>query len=195
MRYDDMMDLDMYDDGMGEFMTMDMVRDQLIAAGAGGGAILLASWLAPMLPVPEGWSGTVKGSRLRAAVAAVGGMLMGRALWDYNRDAAMAVLGGVTGLAIAQVADSFFDLSLLGGTPLGETPMDMELSNESLLSAYDNDGMAALRSLEAMGTTGVTSAPGAFAGFADPTVTPEALFGLSGTVVQGETLGYNAYLA
>lgn len=195
MRYDDMMDLDMYDDGMGEFMTLDMVRDQLIAASAGGGAILIASWLTPMLPVPEGWNGTVKGSRLRAAVAGVGGMLMARGLWDYNRDAAMAVLGGVTGIAIAQIADSFFDLDLLGGTPLGETPEDMALSDESLLSAYDNDGMAALRSLEAMGTTGVTSAPGAFAQFADPTVTPEALMGFNGTVVQGETLGYNGYLS
>jgi hypothetical protein len=54
-------------------------------------------------------------------------------------------------------------------------------------------GMAALAALE---TTGVTSAPGAFQGFADPTVTPEALFGLEGTVVQQETLGgYNAYMA
>jgi hypothetical protein len=188
MRYDDMMDLDMYDDGMGEFMTMDMVRDQLLAASAGGGALMVASWLTPMLPVPEGWDGTAKGSRLRAAVAGVGGMLASRALWDYNRDAAMAVLGSVTGLAIAQIADSFFELDLLGGTPLGETPSDMALSEESLLSAYDNDGMAALRSLE---TTGVTSAPGAFA---DPTVTPEALMG---TVVQAETLGqagYNAYM-
>jgi hypothetical protein len=57
---------------------------------------------------------------------------------------------------------------------------------DDYMSYGDDDGMAALAALE---TTGVTSAPGAFQGFADPSVTPEALMGLQGTVVQQETLG------
>lgn len=182
MRYDDMAGLDMYDD-MGQFYSPDMVRDSLVAAGAGAGAILLASWITPKLPAPETWEPAAQ-HRMRAAVATLGGILVGRGLWDYNRDAAMAVIGGVAGLGLAQLVDSFFDISILDGNPLGTLPEDIELS------AYDNDAMGALSALE---TTGVTTAPAAFA---DPTVTPEALMGFHGTVVQQETLGqYSPYMA
>ena len=182
--YDDLYGLDMYD--MGQFLTPSMVQDALIAAGAGAGAILLASWISPMLPAPEAWEEANK-HRLRAAVATVGGLLIGRLMWDWNRDAAMAVIGGVGGLGIAQLVDSFFKPELVG-YPLGTLPEDVELSegDEALLSAYDYDQAQALSALE---TTGVTSAPSAFA---DPTVTPEALMG---AVVQQETLGYNPYMA
>jgi hypothetical protein len=186
--YDDLYGLDMYD--MGQWLTPSMVQDSVIAAAAGGGAILLASWVSPMLPVPENWQGTPNAHRLRAAVATLGGMIVGRLMWDWNRDAAMAVIGGVSGLGIAQLVDSFFKPELVGN-PLGALPQDVELSeeDEALMGAYDYDQAQALASL---GTTGVTSAPSAFA---DPTVTPEALMGFGGTVVQGETLGYNPYMA
>lgn len=181
----DLMGLDMYD--MGQFLTPAMVQDSLIAAGAGAGAILLASWLAPMLPAPEEMEAANK-SRLRAAVGAVGGLLAGRLLWDWNRDAALAVMGGVGGLGLAQLIDSFFEKPALIGTPFGVLPEDVELSeaDEALLPAYD-----APSALSALETTGVTTAPGAFS---DPTVTPEALMGFDGTVVQQETLGYAPYL-
>jgi hypothetical protein len=183
--YDDLYGLDMYD--MGQWLTPSMVQESLIAAAAGAGSILLASWVSPMLPVPKEWEGTPNQHRLRAAVAAVGGLLVGRLMWDWNRDAAMAVIGGVGGLGLAQLIDSFFKPELVG-YPLGTLPEDVELSegDEALLSAYDYDQSQALA---ALGTTGVTSAPSAFA---DPTVTPEALMG---TVVQQETLGYNPYMA
>lgn len=199
--YSDYDMMDAYD--FDQFVTPSMLQDSLIAAGAGAGAILLASWISPFLPAPEKWKEDpekmVNMSRLRAALAGVGGLLVGRLMWDWNRDAAMAVIGGVTGLAAAQIVDSFIQVedesgtkkrSTLIGTPLGVLPEDVELSaaDEALLSAYDAPGaMAALE------TTGITSAPGAFA---DPTVTPEPLFGLDGTVVQQETLGaYNPYLS
>lgn len=189
MRNDDMMGLDMYDDLDG-FLSPDMIRDSFIAAGAGAGAILIATWLTPKLPAPADWEETNQ-HRLRAATATLGGLLLGRALWDYNRDMAMAVVGGVAGLGLAQLLDSFFEINLLDGTPLGTLPEDIELSagDEALLEAYDHDQASALNALE---TPGVTTAPGAFA---DPTVTPEALMGFSGTVVQAETLGYNPYMA
>lgn len=184
--YDDLMGLDYYD-GLDQFITPSMVRDSLIAAGAGAGAILLASWVVPMLPAPEAWDEENK-HRLRAAVGAIGGLLVGRLVWDFNRDAAMAIIGGTAGLGIAQFVDSFFEKPALVGTPFGTLPEDVELSgDEALLGAYDYG--PALSNLE---TTGVTTAPGAFA---DPTVTPEALFGMEGTVVQQETLGYNPYMA
>ncbi len=92
--YDDLMGLDMYD----EFVTPDMIQDCLIAAGTAAGAILIASWATPYLPAPEDMSAENQ-HRLRAATAALGGLLVGRGLWDYNREAALAVIGGVTGLA------------------------------------------------------------------------------------------------
>lgn len=189
--YDDLMGLDYYD-GLDQFVTPAMVRDSLIAAGAGAGAILLASWVVPMIPAPKDWEADPEKmknmSRLRAVVGAVGGLLVGRLVWDFHRDAAMAIIGGTTGLGIAQLVDSYFEKPALVGTPFGTLPEDIELSgDEALLGAYDYG--PALSNLE---TTGVTTAPGAFA---DPTVTPEALFGMEGTVVQQETLGYNPYMA
>jgi hypothetical protein len=189
MRRDDydLMGLDAYD----EFYTPAMIRDSLIAAGVGAGAILIGAWATPNLPAPEKMTPENQ-HRMRAAVAAVGGLLIGRGLWDYNRDAAMAVIGGITGLGIAQFVDSFFDEPILGGTPLGVLPEDVELSqgDEALLAAYDNDQYNALSALE---TTDVVQSQGAFA---DTTVTPEALFGMGSTMVQEQTLGqYNPYMS
>jgi len=187
--YDDLMGLDYYG-GLDQFISPAMIQDAVIAAGAGAGSILLASWAVPMIPAPEGWEAKDV-SRMRAAVGAIGGLLVGRLVWDYHRDSAMAIIGGTTGLALAQLVDSFFENQSLVGSPFGVLPEDVELSgDEALLNAYDYG--PALSQLE---TTGVSTAPGAFA---DPTVTPEALFGmggLDGTVVQQESLGYNPYMA
>jgi hypothetical protein len=184
----------MYDD-LEAFVSPEMIRDSFWAAAAGAGGILVATWLNPMLKgtLPDSWDEETK-HRVLAGTALVGGALVGRALWDYNRDWAMAVVGGVGGLALAQLIDTFFDRSLLGGNPLGAMPEDIELSasDEALLEAYDPDQQLAMNSMEGLGTTGVTMAPGAFA---DPTVTPEALMGFNGTVVQAESLGYNPYMA
>jgi len=182
--YDDLMGLDMYDlDG---FITPSMIKDSLIAAAAGAGAILLASWATPKVPVPA----TVdekNAHRLRAGVALVGGLAAGRLVWDYNRDAAMAIIGGVAGLGLIQLLDSFFDMSFINN-PLGALPEDVSLSgDEALLSAYDrSQAMAGLES------AGISRSAGAFS---DPTGTQEALMGFDGAMVQHETLGYQPYLS
>jgi hypothetical protein len=199
------MDMDSYDDMMGlefgdyeGFINAEMVKEALISSSAGGGAILLTTWGMTMLSekldlatkVPNGYARTALTSGAAFLLAVVGG----RAMYDYNREAAMGVVGGLGGFAMATFIDGMIaearGSERLLGTPLGEADADMD--DESLLSAYNDnyDGMSALASLE---TTGVTSAPGAFA---DPSVTPEALMGLDGTVVQEETLGaYQPYLA
>jgi hypothetical protein len=195
--YDDLMGLDMYDDGMSGLLDMGMAREQAVAAGASAASIILAAWALPKLPIPAALNLTeVNQHRARAVVGILAGMLAGRGLWNYNRDAAMAVVGGVSGLALAQLIDTYFDANLLGGGyPLGALPEDSELSagDEALLSAYGRDNSSALSSLEA---TNVQASRGAFSEFAGPQVTNEALMGFGSAMVTGETLGrYDGYLA
>jgi len=193
--YDDLMGLDMYDDGMSEFVNMEMLKESVIAAGSSAAAIMLATWGLPKLAkaiVPDAWSEPAK-HRTYAALQIIAGLGVGRGLWNYNRDAAMAVIGGVAGLGIAHLVDTFFDADLGPRFQLGAYPDDDTLSagDATLLSAYGSDNGQALAALEA---TNIRSAPGAFQGFAAPVVSNEALMG---AVVQQETLGamYNPYLA
>lgn len=204
MAYDDLMGLDMYDDGMGGMYSAAMLRDQVIAAGASAASILLASWGLPKLASTAMMQKLDEPNRHRvtALIGILGGMLGGRLLWDKNRDAAMAIVGGVSGLGLAQLIDSFFDANLLGGGasaiyPLGDTTYlsdgDLSASDRALL-AYGSDSSHALSALEAANVKG---SRGAFGG---PIVNTEALMGFNGldaAVVAGETLGeqYNPYMS
>ena len=202
------MNLDAYDDMMGlEFGDYEMegilpdaqqIKDALLAGTAGGGAILLTSWGVKKLNENVDLLSKIENPLLRSAVtsgiAMLAGLIGGKMLVEYNRDAAIGIVGGVSGLAMANLLDTAiaqFTGNERMGISLGEN------DDESLLAGYGDDaGMAALAALE---TTGVSTAPGAFQGFADPSVTPEQLMGFSsleGTVVQQETLGnYAPYLA
>lgn len=192
--YDDMMGLEFGDyEGLEAFLSADMVKEALIASTAGGGAILLSTWGVKKLNEQFNLTGNIENPLLKALVNSgivfLTGVLGGRAMYEYNREAAMGIVGGVGGVAMANLIDAAiaqFTGSERMGISLGEGDM----------MYGDADGMAALAALE---TTGVTAAPGAFQGFADPTVTPEALYGLDGTVVQQETLGemgaYAPYLS
>jgi hypothetical protein len=199
--YDDLMGLDMYDEGMGEFYSAEMLKDQLIAAGSSAAAILLAAWAMPKLPAPKDWTPTNQ-HNMRAALATVAGMLAARGLWGYNRDAAMAVLGGVSGLGIAQLVNGYLFTDKDGnptkdkdgklvmplGTPLGDDGYSygaLSAGDEALLTAYSPD-------TRTLSLTEVASNRGAFQG------TGVNVEQLMGTVVATETLGeggYNAYLA
>lgn len=190
MTYDDLMGLDMYDDGMGEWYSADMLREQVMAAGASAGSILLASWALPKLAEMEWMKKLEEPTRHRvtALLGILGGMVGGRLLWDKNRDAAMAVVGGVAGLGLAQLLDSFFEANLLGH---GASPMyPLGSSDDALLAAYGSDNASALAALE---STNVAASRGAFGGFAGTVVNPEQLMGLDAAVVAGETLGDNNY--
>lgn len=187
MNYDDMMGLD----GMTEIFSPEVVKDHLIGMSAGAGAIMLVGYTIPKIPVPASWTPENQ-VRLRAGISVAAGLVAGRAMYDYNRDAAMAIVGGVSGLGLARLVSSFFGTTPLNG--YGMLPEEMELSamsDEALLAAYGDDGaMNALAELEA---TNVQSHGGAFSG---PTVTNQPLFGLDAPVVQMETLGaYSPYMA
>jgi len=196
--YDDLMGLDMYDEGMmglDGFYSAEQAKEQFIAAGSSAAAIMLAAWGMPKLPAPESWQPENQ-HRLRAGLGLLAGLLLSRGLWNYNRDAAMAVLGGVGGLAVAQLIDSYLEMDILHGMPLGNLPQSSALSaqDEALLTAYSPD-------TGTLSLTEVAASRDPFAhargGMGGPIVTPEQLMGFGGPVVAAETLGegYNPYLA
>jgi hypothetical protein len=194
------MNLDMYDDMMGlEFgeyegldglMNVEQLKSAFVAASAGGLAILAATKGVKKLSDMVGLESKVQNPVLRSAIVSgatlVAGVAVGNMAFRYNERAALGIVSGLGGIAMA----SFFDtlLSTYAGQArslpaLGEAGVD-----------YSDDGMSALAALEA---TNVQSAPGAFGG---PVVTPEKLMGLEAAVVSTDTLGnyfegYNAYLS
>lgn len=185
--YDDMMGLEFGDyEGMEAFLDAEMLREALIASTAGGGAILAASWGVKKLSETLDLSSRIENPLLRAVVTSGGtfllGVAAGRGLYEYNRDAAIGIVGGVGGFAMANLIDA-----VIAKVTGSERMMPALGEGDDYMRSYgDDDGMSALAALE---TTGVTSAPGAFQGVGDPTVTNEALMGLDGTVVQQESLG------
>jgi hypothetical protein len=187
------MRLDAYDDTMGlEFgdyegwnVTGEMVKEALIASSAGGGAILAATWGVRTLSEKLDLASRIENPLIRATLLSGAtialGVAGGRMMYDYNREAAMGIVGGLGGIAMASWLDQLI------ATLTGNEKMGMSLGEGDEYMDYGGgSGMDALAALE---TTGVNTSPGAFSGLADPTVTPEALMGLDGTVVQEETLG------
>lgn len=192
--YDDMMGLEYGEyEGLEQWLNLDMIQEAAMSGAAGGGAILLTSALMKQLNERFNLYSQIENPVLRTGASSLSALILGlvggRALADNYPGAALGVVGGVGGWAMAHFLDTL--LNQFGG-------MDKQLPGalgeaDEYSGSYGGDGMEALAALE---TTGVTSAPGAFQGLADPTVTPEALFGLEGTVVQQETLGgYNAYMS
>lgn len=196
MAYDDMMGLEFgaYGDGMEQFLDVEMLKEAAIAGGMGGGAILLTSWGVQKAMTEIEFLSSIENPLAKAAVASglafAASIVGGRMMYEYNREGAMGIVGGVGGMAFANLIDAAI-AQFTGKERMG---IGLGDADESLLAGYDDvDGMEALAALE---TTGVSTAPGAFQGLADPSVTPEALMGLDGTVVQQENLGdYAPYLS
>jgi hypothetical protein len=177
---------------MGGLFDPEMLKEALIASTAGGGAILLTVYGVKKISEKLDLASKIENPILRSAVTSAAtlmiGVAAGKSLYEYNREAAMGVAAGLGGIAMANFIDAVI-AQVTGNPRMLNTLGDSDVPYASM------DGMAALAALE---TTGVTSAPGAFQGFADPTVTPEALMGFDGTVVQQETLGdlgYSGYLS
>ncbi|MFQ5339963.1 MAG: hypothetical protein ACE5F6_00295 [Anaerolineae bacterium] len=209
MAYDDLMGLDMYDglDGVDDIYSARMFQDQIIAAASSGVAILLASWSLPKLTAEDGLFKNLEEQnrhRVGAILGIILGGVAGRIAWNRNRDVGMAIVGGVSGLGIAQLIDSFIEKqNLIGGGdakmyPLGSfgaLPEDTELSasDQALLAAYDQDNAGALSALEA---ANVQASRGAFGETEGTVVHPEQLMGFGGldaAVVAAQTLGEEPY--
>jgi len=177
--------------GLGSWIDMEMVKDALIASGAGAATLLAGTYGVDMLMSKVDFLNPADPDnkrRVKGLLQIVLGIAVGSQVYDANdrmRSAAsMGIIGGLGSVGMANILNTF----------LGTNAVSLEAlpGEASLLSAYsdDFDGVAALSALEA---TGVSSSPGAFAQFADPSVTNEALMG---TIVQQEELGaYQPYLA
>lgn len=192
-QYDDMMGLEFGEyGGLSDIFNTQLLKEAFVASTAGGGAILGATWgvkkLADLLGM-EKISDPLLRSSVTSAMTFFIGVASGRMLYDYNREAAIGVVGGLGGLAMANFLDAL--ISKMTGsarmlTALGE--------NDYSPTMYSDDGMRALAALEA---TSVQATAPAFQGLAGPVVTGERLMGLEAAVVQSETLGdvYPAYLS
>lgn len=184
--YDDMMGLEFGEYGMLDgLFDPEMLKEAIIASSAGGGAILLATWGIKNLSSKVGLDKITNPLLRKGVVSAVtllAGLAAGRQVMRYNANVGIGIASGVGALAMASFLDAAFSQLT------GSAPMLAGIGDDDGMNSYD-DGMSALAALE---TANVDSNPGAFSGFADPTVTPEMLMGLGGldaSVVQQETLG------
>lgn len=192
MSYDDMMGLEFGEyGGLGALVDTEMLKDTAIASVAGVAVAAGAGWAIQQLTEKVDFLKREDPAMQKVQTGALQfalGIGAGTLAMRYGASQPMAlgatiVLGGLGVLNIWNglvAKDKPLSLSAM--------PEDMELA-----AGYDGSSMEALAALEA---TNVSAAPGAFQGFADPTVTPEALMG---TVVQEESLGslgaYAPYLA
>ena len=178
----DMDGLAMYDDGMGAYITPQMLKEHLTAAAAGAGGILVASkvvnYLGDMIiKAPEGADAAdpakvAAAARTRkytkGALSIVLGVLGGRMLYDRNRDAGMGLVGAVAGGALADLLASAI------GAPAATPAVPYLTTNLAALEA------AVASSEQAFGLSG-------------PTVTARAL---SAAGVTSESLSeYAPYLS
>lgn len=118
-------DLAMYDDGMGMWISPEMLKTQLMAGVAGAGGILATSFIVQKVGeyLPADMEPMTK-RRVKNAIAIGIGVLGGRAIWEKDRNMAMGFVGGVAGLGLAQLVASFSD-SLSTDLSGGLSSMDL----------------------------------------------------------------------
>ena len=183
----DMDGLAMYDDGMGAYITPEMLKQHLTAAAAGAGGILVASkvvnYLGDMFVKDQAGATAeqiAKNAKTRTYVkgasSVILGVLGGRMLYDRNRDAAMGLVGGVAGGGLASL------LAYVVGNPSED---DTSTTIDERTRPYLTTNLSALEAA-------VASSEQAF-GLSGPTVTARSL---SAAGVTSETLAeYAPYLS
>lgn len=181
---DDMMGLSLYDD-MGAFMSPAQLKESLMSAGAGGIGILATSAVLSRVPLADWLSSDTEAanpvtvSRIKNVIALGVGVLGGKLMYDRNREAALGFMGGVGGLAMAQLLASF-----AGVDDAGAPRLTTSLAGGGLSGA----DLAALEAAVA------TNSPSwrAGAGMSGPQVTERQL-AATGTT-QEELADYDRYM-
>jgi hypothetical protein len=112
-------------DDFDQIVTQEQIMDLGIATLAGGGGVMLAGTVLPRIP----W---INEEPWRKAVAAIVlGMTSGRLLYDINKEAALGIAGGMSGVGLASLVGQFsgIDVSL---SDLGETTVITSQAEELL---------------------------------------------------------------
>jgi hypothetical protein len=123
MRYDDMMGLEMYGGSdLGAWLTGDMMKQQLMAGAVGAGGILLTATVLGKITQPASITDPMNWRRIKDLLAVGVGILGGRALHDRNPGAAMAFVGAVAGMGIADAVASWVPANA-DGTPMVRTSL------------------------------------------------------------------------
>jgi hypothetical protein len=189
--YDDMMGLEFGDyEGFADgLFNPEVLKQAVIATGAGGVAALAATWGIKQVASKVGVD-KIENPLLRTAVvsgaALLAGLFVGRQVMKSNLNIGIGITGAVGGIAMMNLVDAVYS------QVTGNARLTSSLGDTDYMSGA-GDGMSALAALEA---TNVDANPGAFAGLSGPQVTDEHLMGLDAATVQMETLGgYQPYLS
>ena len=194
------MDYDLSEFGLGAFMDAEHLKGALMSGAVGGAGILLVpTVLDKVWPQPangsgsmfasdaQGGNGTMNYKRAKSALTVILGILGGRALYDRNRDASMALVGGVAGLGLAELAASWIN------DPASTTGPTVRTSNLS-----GSLSLADLRALEMAVSTPMAAWRPSYemAGLAGPSVRTQQLSApVTSTTELGAMAAYMPYLS
>ena len=172
---EDMSGLEYADDdffGLDAIVTPEMAMEALVAALSGGAALVLAQQGISRIPLPEEWEPRTK-MLVRTGIGVGAGLVVGRLVYNYNRDAAMGIVGAMVGAGVAGLVNYF----LLDSAPVGFSGAeDMELMSPMTESALlgTGGGYSAMSELSAAVTTPERRS------LSGPQVSPEQLMGHQG---------------
>ena len=171
---EDMSGLEYADDdffGLDAIVTPEMAMEALVAALSGGAALVLAQQGISRIPLPEEWEPRTK-MLVRTGIGVGAGLVVGRLVYNYNRDAAMGVVGALAGAAIAGAINYFaFDSAPVGFSGAEDMELMAPMTESALLGT---GGYGAMSQLSAAVTEAERRS------FSGPTVSPEQLMGNQG---------------
>ena len=172
---EDMDGLEYADDdffGLGEMVTPEMLKEGLIASLSGAAVLILAQQGISRIPLPDDWEPRTK-MLVRSGIGLGAGLVAGRVLYNYNRDAAMGVVGALAGAAIAGAINYFaFDSAPVGFSGAEDMELMSPMTESALLGT--GGGYSAMSELSAAVTTPERRS------LSGPQVSPEQLMGHQG---------------
>jgi hypothetical protein len=118
--------------GMDDIMSAEQLMDMGVATLAGAGGIMLSGTLLPRIP----WVRDV--AWRKSATAILLGLVSGRLLWNVNREAALGLAGGMSGVGLASLVSQWTGVSV-SLSDLGETTV-ITSQAEELLGALGANG-------------------------------------------------------
>jgi hypothetical protein len=117
---------------MDEIITQEQLMDMGVATLAGAGGIMLSGTLLPRIP----WVKDVAWRKSAAAILL--GLVSGRLLWNVNREAALGLAGGMSGVGLASLVSQWTGVNV-SLSDLGETTV-ITSQAEELLGALSMGG-------------------------------------------------------